>query len=278
MILHLTNTRLEIEKFVYKKGTNVALYNAEHSKEYQAFKGDCEAALYAAVEYVAQYKTILPFLMALTKGPTTEMINQVATLVATRSFGDGVNLSAYLVWAGTQGGQGFYDKIGIDTTFGLRNQAIIDYFGNYSNLLISTVDNTTKEWIANKIQEGKDLGLTPFQIQQLLLDEGKDMTAVRAEKIVLTETAKAMTYVELQAARRLGIERKIWKTSRDEKVCPICGGDAGGLANMEVGINELFKTVYGEWDGPPAHVWCRCYLEEVIPEQFTMPSSVWTGE
>lgn len=278
MILHLTNTRRDIEKFVYERGTNVALYNAEQSTEFKGFQSDCESALYAAIEYVAQYKTILPLLISLAKGPSDPLLNQVSTLVATRSFGNGVDLKAFLVWAGTQGGQAVLDKLSIDSTFGLRNQAIIDYFGNYANLRIDSVDETTKKWIAAKIQEGKDQGLTPFQIQQLLLDEGKGITEQRAEKITLYETAKAMTYVEIEAASRYGIQQKQWKTSRDEKVCPICGNEPGGLAELIVGVKENFKTDYGEWEGPPAHVYCRCYLNEIIPEGWVIPERIWIGE
>lgn len=272
MIYHLKNTRLSIEKFVYEKGTNVALYNVEHSKKYKSFQKAVERSLMGQIKYIADYKDTLPLLMSLAKAASEPLINQVSVLLAQVSLGNDIDLKAYLVWAGTQGGQAGLDKLGIDGIFGLKNEALINYFGNYSNLLIDQVDDYTKKWIANKIQEGKDQGKTPFEIQQSLIDDGKSITAIRAERIVLTETAKAMTKIELEVAQRTNIKRKIWRTSRDERVCPICGD--GGLADREVGILESFV---GGYEGPPAHVSCRCYLEEVIPEGWVIPEKVWLG-
>lgn len=268
---HNWSTRLNIEKFVYEKGTNVALYNAEHSKVYQDFQKKLERLLNNQVKAIANYKETLPLLMSLAKAASSELQNQVSVLVSKFTFQGELNLQDFLVWAGTQGGQSFLDKMDIYGVFGLTNPKVIEYFGNYTNLRISTVNDYTKKWISETIQRGKSEGLTPFQVQQLLIDEGKKIDALRAERIVLSETAKAMTYVERESSHRMGLTTFEWHTSRDERVCNICG-PLDGKKSDENGIYE------GGIDGPPAHVSCRCFENAVIPEGWEAPAHVWMGE
>jgi SPP1 gp7 family putative phage head morphogenesis protein len=268
-MLQLRSTRLTIEKYVYSKGTNVALYNAEHSKPYIAFQKKLNKALYDQITFVADYKTHLPLLMSLAKADDP-LSNQVGALVAQVTLSNDIDLAAYLVWAGDQGGQAALDKLGINAVFGMKNQALIDYFKSHANLTISSVDEYTKKWIAQKIQEGKDALLTPFEIQQKLKDEGKGITDIRAERIVLTETQNAMTKIEIEARSRYGITSHIWRTSLDERVCPICGP----LEGEERKVGTLFSS---GTNGPAAHVSCRCYLEDVIPEDWVMPEKIWVG-
>lgn len=270
-MLQLHNTRLQIEKFAYDKGTNVALYYAEQNPVYKKFQATVEKAILKQIKSIAEYKETLPFLMSLAKTSTGPLGDQIGILLATRRLSNDVNLAAYLVWAGTQGGQSAIDKLGLTGIFGLQNQELIDYFSEYSNLIIDGIDDTTKKWIAAKIQEGKDNGLTPFEIQQNLTDDGKLMSAIRAERIVLTETAKAMTTIELAAAKRYGMQSRIWRTSRDDRVDPICLD----LEGKEASVNKGFP---GGYEGPPAHVSCRCWEEFVIPDGWEIPSKIWLGE
>lgn len=271
----LRNTRLSIEKFVYEKGTNVALYRAEQAEEYQAFQSDVESGLMKAIRHVADYKDTLPMLLSLAKAAGGPLVDQVGALIATVSLGESTDLSGYLAWAGSQGGQGFLDKLGINGVFGLTNPQLIEYFGNYANLTIDSVDTYTKEWIAGKIQEGKELGLTPFEIQQSLIDDGKNISAIRAERIVLTETAHAMGVIELESIKRAGIKEYIWRTSRDERVCPICSPLEGQRVNT--GKSFTHPETGAIYQFYPAHVSCRCYIEEVIPDDFVVPEKIWLG-
>ena len=272
MTHYLHNTRLRIEKFVYEKGTNVALYHAEHSKEYQAIQKDIKRGLMNQIDSIANYKDVLPLLVSMAKSVTGgPLFDQVSVLLAKVPLNDDVDFAAYLVWAGSQGGQAAMDKLGISGIFGLKNDALITYFNDYSRLVINSVDNYTKQWIATKIQDGKIAGLTPFEIQQSLMEDGEAMSAIRAERIVLTETAQAMKVIENEAARRYGITEMIWRTSRDERVCPIC-------LPLEGKIKPMGKTYPDGFDGPPGHVSCRCYEEEVIPTDWVIPEKIWLGE
>lgn len=272
MNLHLHNTRLQIEKFVYSKGTNVALYNAEHSERYIVFKKELRRALFDQIKYIAEYKEVLPLLMSLVKSPDDPLLNQIATLLAKKTLANDIDLGVYLVWAGSQGGQAALDKLGIEGIFGLTDQRLVDYFADYSNLIIDSVDDYTKRWIAEKIREGRELGLSPFEVQEMLEEDGDLISDIRAERIVLTETAKAMSTIETEAAKRYGIEVLIWRTSLDERVCPICLPLEG---SQKLVSQSMFKDGY---EMPPAHVSCRCYMEHMIPENWVVPNNIWLGE
>lgn len=264
-------TRLEIEKFVYEKGTNVALYQAEHSPEYTRFQAKLEHELNAQVKYIADPKNHLPILMSLAKATSLEMLQQLGALISTVSLSKDINLSAFLIWAGEKGGQAFFDKLGIKSVFGLRSPKFKEYFQNYSNLLIDSVDDYTKKWIAEVIQEGKSNGLSPFEIAKQLVDDGKGINELRAERIVLTETAKAMSTIKREAAERMGLTKHQWHTSRDERVCPIC-------QPLDDQISDDNGVYEGGQEAPPAHVNCRCYEDDIIPDDWHLPASYWQGE
>lgn len=78
----------------------------------------------------------------------------------------------------------------------------------------------------------------------------------RAENIGITETTRAISAGENEAARRIEKEtgrilRPRWMTEEDEDVCPICEP-----------LNHTTSRVWGRRfpGGPPAHPRCRCEL------------------
>lgn len=269
-MLTLWQNRVRVEKSVYKNGINVALHHAENSDTYIKFLNRSEKTLFDPIKRVAS--SDIASLTMVAKAATTEaLVTQVGALIATDSFGNKLDLAAFLVWAGERGGQAALDKLEIQGIFELKNKDLVNYFEDHSKLLIRSVDDYTKEWIAEKIQEGKNKGLSPKEISQTLLEDGKVISRVRAERIVLTETASAMTKVENEAARRYGIKEKIWRTSRDERTCPIC-------LELEGKRASIIGNFPGGYDGPPAHPSCRCFEEEVIPDDWETPNAVWTGQ
>lgn len=58
-------------------------------------------------------------------------------------------------------------------------------------------------------------------------------------------------YARLQAFRDAGVEKVMWNTQRDERVCEECGPMDGEIFNIENVPN-------------PPHWGCRCYLTSVI--------------
>lgn len=269
----IRHDRLRMEKFVYVKGTNVALYNVEHSSEYQKIKKGLENVLFEQINNIASREPAINTLLMFTKAASEELIRQVGSFFAVQLLREKIDFPSFLIWAGTQGGQAALDKLEIDGVFDLKNPAFIRFFDNHTNLLIDSVNDTTKKWIANRIQEGKDKGLTTLQIADILQSEGRGFSAVRAEMIVLTETQNAMVTVELETAKRSGVKDKIWRTSIDDRVCPICLP----LEGVQVGVNEVFDSEVGPLEGPSAHPRCRCYLEWVTASNWEQPQQVWLG-
>ena len=271
-MLTIRQTRQTLEKFVYAKGTNVALYNAEHSKPYQEMETELREALYSQIETVATLDNVSSCLrFTKLKEPNKELIDQITLILSANLVSNNINLAVYLYWAGEQGGQAALDKLGLSGVFNLKNKELLHYFDDHSRLILNSVDDYTKKWVAAKIQDGVDQGLGPSGIVDSLIKDGGEISKVRAERIVLTETASAMTRVELAASKRYGIETKVWHTSLDERTCHICLP----LEEEEVGIDDLFP---GELEGPPAHVRCRCFLEFPIPKSWETPEELWLGE
>lgn len=131
---------------------------------------------------------------------------------------------------------------------------------SYSYDLISGIDATTRETVANAITAFTN---TPGMTNQDILDklEGT-FGAARAQMIAVTEVTRAFSAGEQIYQNMLaeyGIETvRVWLTSEDEKVCPICGF----LDLQEVEQGDKFVDDAGnEYDNPPAHVNCRCAVQ-----------------
>ncbi len=261
---------LKIESELRKRGINVALNHAEETGFFKSFRSDLRKGLFSQINFIASDKKKMDRLFALAKLSLKQL---VTSFLASNSIGNAVDFKAFLVWAGGRGGQATLDEIQIEGRFTLTNPELVDFFDDHSKLLIKSVDDTTAKWIALKIQKGKKKGMTPQEIAQTLIDDGKGIAKVRAQQIAMNELINAMTIVELEAATRYGIKEKIWRTSVDDRVCPICIP----LEGIKEGINELFNSSEGPIQGPPAHVGCRCFLEEVIPSNWRIPDDIWLG-
>lgn len=252
--------RLRIEKSVYENGVNVALYHVENSKWYKDFRKQVREAILSQIREVAT-KSNVDNLLLFTKAkePNISLITQISAIMT--RIADLLGIADFLIKAGNEGGQAFFDKTGIEGSFVMKNPEVIAYFEDHANLLIDSVDNTTKEWLASKLQEGKDKLMTPQEIVDFIMQESDVFTEVRAEMIVLTETANAMMVTELNTAEQYGIKEIIWRTSIDDRVCPICLP----LEGSKTTIGKSFPDGYFH---PPAHPNCRCFIEEVIPKDW----------
>lgn len=83
---------------------------------------------------------------------------------------------------------------------------------------------------------------------------------VRAEMIATTEVTRAAVEGAREVVRMSlqpgMVAVEIWTTMADEKVCPICGGlDA---QSVEMGQPFIHPKSGDAYDGPPAHIRCRC--------------------
>jgi len=265
------NELWKIERELYKRGFNVALEQAEDTKFYRSFQNQLRKALFSQIKFIANDSKKMGSLFALAK---ISLLRQVGLFLAGKSIGKVIDFKKFLVWGGTRGGQAVLDEVKLEGVFDLTNPEIIDFFDDHSKLLITSVDDFTAKWIAMKIQNGKKEGLGVNEIAKTLIDDGRGITKLRAQRIAMNELINAMTVVELKAAKRYGIKDIIWRTSIDDRVCPICIP----LEGEKRKVNGKFPTPTGSVEGPPAHVGCRCFLEEVIPSNWVLPSDIWLGK
>lgn len=107
------------------------------------------------------------------------------------------------------------------------------------------------------------------------------MPKTRAELIARNETLYAIRSGRLEQdeslAEKYGLNIElIWRTSQDNKVCPICAAMAGSTVKLGKAFDDTVTTDDGEviswehtsWNDngriPDAHVNCRCYFDEVL--------------
>lgn len=87
------------------------------------------------------------------------------------------------------------------------------------------------------------------------------VTPARAESIAITETTRAFeagkeaAVSAFETKHGVTVER-IWRTKKDERVCPIC-------YPLNLQPSAIWKVVFP--DGPPAHPFCRCWIELKLP-------------
>lgn len=255
-----SKTIRRIEKAVYDNGINVALYHVEHSDWYKQFAKDLEDAITSQVKQVVTVNNVDNLSLFLkAKDINVPLLTQITGLMT--RLNELINLLDFLIRTGKEGGQAFYDKTGIQGQFLMPNTNVIRYFEGHSKLIINSVDQTTKEWIARKLQEGKSQMKTSAEIVDSILAETDVFSRVRAERIVLTETANAMMVTEIDTAKQYGIKEIIWRTSIDDRVCPTCLP----LEGVKTDIGKAFE---GGYSHPPAHPSCRCFIEEVLPNDW----------
>ena len=125
--------------------------------------------------------------------------------------------------------------------------------------------------LARKVQEARDLGMSASQAKQFRVAEATKIRMQRARAISRTETNDALAR-GLQDSWRQASDaglmqpgaKKQWAAmpydeKRSSDVCQELDG-------QEVGINEMFTSSEGSFEGPPAHPNCRSTLLLIFPE------------
>lgn len=125
--------------------------------------------------------------------------------------------------------------------------------------LIKDITGTTKDTVKDAIQQFiTNPNLTVGDLANML-----PFGEARANTIAVTETTRAFAQGEIEAGLELKEKYpdvpvvKIWFTNEDERVCPICGG----LDTQEVPVSEPFTLDGVEYEAPPAHPNCRCWVD-----------------
>lgn len=173
--------------------------------------------------------------------------------------------------------------------FNVENVYSQQWFEDYAMKFAETTNDTTKQGIKDLFDQAASEGWTVdtgiqhlgqmFQ-QWMAGDLSSDdfdwlkqrMPVHRLEQIVRTETIRWYGAGTNKLFQDWGVERKVWYTAEDERVCPFCKDMNGKIIKVgkpwfEAGetmtVNNNGKELslpmnYGTVEHPPLHTFCRC--------------------
>jgi HK97 family phage portal protein len=153
------------------------------------------------------------------------------------------------------------DKLGTQFSIPMdtndESQQITDWLSDYVPLTTSRIDQTTADRIKPIIETYRTTpGMTIDDLTAMMRPLSDP---ARARMIAVTETTRAAAQATVEYQKYLGRAGitmiRVWNTDADEKVCPICTGQAYGVNLNGMTEDEWPAEVAG---GPPAHVNCRC--------------------
>lgn len=137
----------------------------------------------------------------------------------------------------------------LDVDWGLVNRDAAAWARGYAGELIRGLNATTAQAMRQEIAQWMESGEPLDQLARRLAPTFGEM---RGRVIAETEVTRAFAEGQMRALSRAGVERWMWNTAGDERVCDICGPRDGQV--YEVGRDEP----------PPAHVRCRCWVSGVV--------------
>lgn len=125
----------------------------------------------------------------------------------------------------------------------------------YADYLTGLLARTSERQIRTQIAEWIQNGLT---LDNLIINLGRQTFGrARAEAVVISEITRSYAEGNRAAWRESRVIQQMrWRTSADERVCPVCAPLEGRTTILD-----------GEFEGgmfPPAHPRCRCWITPVV--------------
>lgn len=171
-------------------------------------------------------------------------------------------------------GQEALDELVDDVDFNITTEFAVQYLEEYSGVLISEVNSTTRDAIRKTLAEGYDAGESIPKLAKRVKEVFAEAGSVRAVMIARTESIKASNSAAVEAYRQSGVVvRKEWLAQRDTRTCPFCldlDGKAISLTSYFAKVGDVLtgkdkdgnkvemEVKYTDIGEPPAHVSCRC--------------------
>lgn len=259
-------------------GSNPALERALRSKRARKFRRRIYEALLEQAEDVITTKLFSLINGKLGKAATPEELAKelIEIRAAIDEVWKGFGLYAspvfftdYYKYVYDTGGQYFLDTYNIPNAFDLTNDKILFRLQGQADLVIDSIDETTKKWLTNQIKKTRDGVFTYQEAADKVMERIPETYDGRSLSIVRTETNNMINESEMQTAVNNGASHKAWMTVRDDRVSVM---DQQNEGEGIVGIAHIFSSGH---DRPPSHPNCRCTLEY----QFTpYQSFVWHGQ
>lgn len=164
-------------------------------------------------------------------------------------------------------------NVGFGFDWTLANVAARDWARQYTDTLLQQLGTTSSRVVGQSVARWVENG---EPLEALIRDIQPVFGRQRAEMIASTEVTRAYAEGTYQAYRQSGIiKRLVWRTARDERVCPICGPLEGAVVGIEGDFfnrlpqeqqDQLSRRVNARFNRPPAHVRCRCWITAEVDE------------
>ena len=143
--------------------------------------------------------------------------------------------------------------------FDAKTQAVIDWADRHAAELIDNITETSREAINNAISELQETGDWDAYYDEILDavgDEDRANLIARHESMLAAGEGQRQAWDQaVDKGMLTGDEERAWIVTGDEKVCPTCEG----LEDKRAKLGDPYVGDDGEeYDGPPAHVQCRC--------------------
>lgn len=137
---------------------------------------------------------------------------------------------------------------GLAIDFDLVNQGVLELSRTFSNEWWDRLERTTRDGLRAAVQTHIETG-APLDVLEKNLEPlfGKK----RAQTIASTETTRLFADGNNLAYAQAGVDTVEWRTSRDGRVCHLCGP----LHKQRFPVNTR---------KPPEHVRCRCWEVPVV--------------
>lgn len=143
--------------------------------------------------------------------------------------------------------------------FDAQNPAVIEWARKHAAELVTQVTDTTRERIRLAVEELQAEGDWEFahdRIAAAVGDQDRADLIARHETMLAAGEGQRQAWAQAEDEGLLtGDEQRGWIVTPDEKLCPICEG----LEDKVADLDGVYVSDDGdEYDGPPAHVLCRC--------------------
>jgi len=146
------------------------------------------------------------------------------------------------------------EQVGISFDYTMVLDEALEWARAYSYELIGGIEATGRDLVSRAVTRFIEGGRP---LEELAGELAELYSGPRAAMIASTETTRAFYEGQAASFRASGVIQKMeWRTSRDERVCPICGPLHGKRAKL----GEKFSGAYT----PPAHPRCRCWIAPVV--------------
>jgi len=176
-------------------------------------------------------------------------------------------LPGMLVKAAAAGGQVALDAVALRALeirtadgptkikFDTKNPHVIAWAAKHAAELITQITDTTRDRIRMAVELLQDTGdwdLAYDRIASAVGDEDRADLIARHETMLAADEGQRQGWAQAAEAGLLPPDaRRVWITTPDERLCPVCEPLEGMTAPLD-------GEYPGGFEGPPAHVQCRC--------------------